>query len=64
MEFPNRSIASIRNRWLRMEKGYVRRCMLCGQPKSGRICFEQIRQEGEEPDAMLPDVESFFLEMF
>ena len=64
MAFPNRSVASTRNRWLRIEKGYMRRCVFCVQSKCGHVCFEQIRQGAEELDAMLPDVESFGFEMF
>ena len=44
--FPGRTAASVRNRWLRIERGkvavskgiYKNRCTLCGLPKKGHVC--------------------------
>ena len=66
MAFPNRSVASTRNRWLRMEKGYVRRCVFCGQPKSSHVCcccIDQIHQGADELDDILPDVDDESFEL-
>lgn len=50
---PFRSVASVRNRWLRIAKGNsgasqagsgVKHCKLCGLPRRGHVCFERIRQ--------------------
>ena len=53
---PGRSVASIRNRWLRIEHGQrvqlhapssKVRCVHCGEPRRGHVCFELLRR-GEE----------------
>ena len=52
--FPTRSVASIRNRWLRIDARYIQQC-------------QQNRQEAGELDAILPDNnydENFGLDMF
>ena len=62
-----RSVASIRNRWQRINKGhrllqeggpYRQRCVVCGEPRRGHVCFAQLRDAPSSEKAeicQLPD---------
>ena len=44
-QLPNRSVASIRNRWQRIQKGKINKnlknkCKTCGRFRSGHICLQ------------------------
>ena len=50
---PGRTVASVRNRWQRLEKGRKmreegkeskNRCHACGQPKRGHVCYAKLGQ--------------------